>query len=190
MISSVWLWEDDMYNAFEIADYLLSLQEDESFLSKEEQTGERITPLKLQKLLYYCQGFFLAITDKPLFKEKIVAWPHGPVVLEIWEKYKDYQGSGLPIPEAIASLRDTHVEKILKSVYKRYGQYGAWKLRDMTHDEEPWQSCRVEGKTVEIPNEVLRDFFTKLRNRSAKRHYREHLRETISDNLELFRALA
>lgn len=179
-----------MYSAFEIADYILGLQEDEGLLWGEEQTSERITHLKLQKLLYYSQGFFLAITGQPLFKEKVVAWHHGPVVLEIWEEYKKHKSDGLPIPQEAVSLGNSHVEKIIKSVYKRYGQYGAWKLRAMTHREEPWQSCHVKDRIIEIPTEVLRVFFSKLRNHSAKRSYREHLRETISDNLELFRALA
>jgi uncharacterized phage-associated protein len=42
--------------------------------------GDVISNLKLQKLLYYAQGFYLAIYGKALFEEDIVAWEHGPVV--------------------------------------------------------------------------------------------------------------
>ena len=42
------------------------------FLSKSERSGNwSITPLKIQKLVYYAQGFYLALFKKPLFSETI-----------------------------------------------------------------------------------------------------------------------
>ena len=46
-------------------------------ITAEEAGGEYISNLKLQKLLYYAQGCFLAVTGKPLFSDPIVAWQHG-----------------------------------------------------------------------------------------------------------------
>ena len=43
-----------------------------------------IGALKLQKLLYYCQGHHLAATGEPLFTEAIKAWDNGPVVGQLW----------------------------------------------------------------------------------------------------------
>ena len=42
--------------------------------------GELVSNLKLQKLLYYVQGFHLAVFGEPLFEEEIEAWMYGPVV--------------------------------------------------------------------------------------------------------------
>ena len=40
----------------------------EYFLSKtDEEAGDVISNLKLQKLVYYAQGFSLAVNDEPLF---------------------------------------------------------------------------------------------------------------------------
>ena len=55
-----------MYNALNIAKYFIKLT------SPEEEYF--ITNLKLQKLLYYAQGFHLALYAKPLFNEQIKAW--------------------------------------------------------------------------------------------------------------------
>src|SRR5690348_1494995 len=44
--------------------------------------------VKLQKLLYYCQGHHLAATGQALFGEEIQAWEMGPVVPELWRAEK------------------------------------------------------------------------------------------------------
>ncbi len=55
-------------------------------LARAHEEDELLSHLKLQKLLYFCQGFTLAMTGKPLFSEAIVAWEHGPVVREVWDE--------------------------------------------------------------------------------------------------------
>ena len=60
-----------MATVFDVARYILSRQD--------QNAGDTISNMKLQKLVYYAQGFALAITGKPLFQEDIEAWEHGPV---------------------------------------------------------------------------------------------------------------
>lgn len=55
--------------AIEVARYFLALQD--------EDAGEGISNLKLQKLLYYAQGIYLAMEGKSLFPERIEAWTYG-----------------------------------------------------------------------------------------------------------------
>jgi len=59
-------------NAEDVADYIRFIID--------ENLGDNLSNLKLQKLLYYCQGYFLAFNGEPLFKEEIAAWTCGPVV--------------------------------------------------------------------------------------------------------------
>src|SRR4051794_29818552 len=66
--------------ADQVADYFLA--------HVDEESGDNITHLKLQKLLYYAQGFHLAIQGEPLFAEPIEAWEHGPVVCRVYHKVK------------------------------------------------------------------------------------------------------
>ena len=46
---------------------------------------EKMTNLRLQKILYFIQAFSLISTGHPLFKEDILAWQYGPVVKEVYD---------------------------------------------------------------------------------------------------------
>ena len=60
-----------MLSCYDVAQYFLA--------KSDEDAGDLMSNLKLQKLVYYAQGFALALFDKPLFSERIEAWIHGPV---------------------------------------------------------------------------------------------------------------
>lgn len=116
---------------------------------------ENITNLKLQKLLYYAQGIYLAENDKPLFNEKIIAWEHGPVVKEVYDKYKKFGGNGIEFVGSNISFSDG-IESFLEKIYNHFAQYSAWKLRNMTHDENPWIATQ---QNYEIKHDLLKEFF-------------------------------
>jgi uncharacterized phage-associated protein len=119
--------------ASDVADYFLTLIEEDS--------GDNISNLKLQKLVYYAQGFHLALHDgQPLFEDTIEAWTHGPVVPALYHRYKVYGPGAIPPPESLdASKFDEATRDLLEEVWKVYGQFSAWKLRDMIHEEPPWK---------------------------------------------------
>ncbi len=103
-------------------------------------TDELISNLKLQKLLYYAQGSFLALTGKPVFDEEIYAWEHGPVVPEIYHLFKDNGKNGIDFENGFDfSKFGKEANNILESVYQEFGQFSAWRLRTMTHEETPWK---------------------------------------------------
>ena len=124
----------------------------------EPDIGDNISNLKLQKLLYYAQGFNLAINKKPLFSENIIAWEHGPVVREVYDVYSKYSSQILPVPEEEISLTKNEKELIV-NVWKVYGQFSAWRLRDMTHSENPWKNT---SRNKIISHEELTSFFKTL----------------------------
>lgn len=120
--------------------------------------GDGISPLKLQKLSYYAQGFYLAIHDEPLFEEGIEAWTHGPVAPVLYHEYKDYGSSLIPPVEEDTFDDITDQEKdLISEVYSVFGQFSAWKLRDMTHEEEPW--LKHEEFAGLIPVEEMTAYF-------------------------------
>ena len=141
-------------SVFDIADYFL-------FTQNQEAEGEDlITHLKLQKLCYYAQGFHLAILGQPLFDETISAWTHGPVVRPLWEKYREHGSQALPIPEEFdASKYDEDTREILDDVAFTYGQFSAWALRNLTHEEPPWKESSPDGP---ISLESMRKYFATL----------------------------
>ena len=73
------------------------------FLSKiDVESGEVITHLKLQKLIYYAQAWFLAFFARPLFHDSFEAWQHGPVVRKLYFHYKDFGFNPLPKVDVLA----------------------------------------------------------------------------------------
>ena len=80
-------------------------------IATDEEGAEYISNLKLQKLLYYAQGVFLAVTDKPLFDDDIVAWLQGPVVESVYHQYKANGAQGIPFDEDFDFAEFTPEEK-------------------------------------------------------------------------------
>lgn len=139
-----------MATASDVAKYILTLSQPEE--------GDYVSNLKLQKLLYYAQGFHLALRGRPLFQDSIQAWPHGPVVPGVYHIYKDNGSSAIPIPMDFSRERLTSEERdLLDEVWSVYGQFSAWKLRDMTHEEPPWKNTPSGG---EIAHSALQEFFS------------------------------
>ncbi|PZP42405.1 MAG: hypothetical protein DI601_18320 [Azospirillum brasilense] len=133
------------------------------FLAKADpEIGDIISNLKLQKLCYYAQGFHLALLDRPLFQEPIEAWQHGPVVPELYHAYKHYGSQSIPAPTDLdlASYPED-VRALLDEVYSVYGQYSAWKLRNMTHEEQPWIEAHQAGGAV-IEHAAMQEYFKTL----------------------------
>ena len=54
-----------------------------------------VSPLKLQKLLYYSQLWFFVKNDKRLFDDRIQAWIYGPVVYDVWANFKFMKRSSI-----------------------------------------------------------------------------------------------
>jgi len=134
----------------DIGKYFLSLSD--------EDAGDLISNLKLQKLVYYAQGFHLAIFDQPLFQERIEAWLHGPVIPDLYHAYKNHGKEGIPVPKYIDfSIYSEDVKNLLNEVYSVYGQFSAWKLRNMTHSENPWKDA-INSNRV-ISNSSLKKYF-------------------------------
>lgn len=106
----------------------------------EENTPYAITPLKLQKLVYYAQGFHLRETGKPLFNEDLLAWDHGPVVRKLYNDYKHlgyFTISWEPFDDANNELSRREI-KTIKDVWENYGHLDGKFLEELTHQEDPW----------------------------------------------------
>jgi len=129
-----------------------------------EEAGDLVSNLKLQKLVYYAQGFHLAVFDAPLFGEKVEAWMHGPVVPDVYHTYREYGSGSIPVPTDFdPSVFSVDQIDLLNEVQQIYGQYSAWRLREMTHEEAPWKdSYKPDTLNLEIPQGAMREFFKGL----------------------------
>lgn len=132
-----------MANIVHVAKYLLTLA---------DSCNTTVTPLKLQKLLYYCEGWTLAITDKELFpKESFQAWVHGPVNVRTYHAFNTSYGMFDPIATPKTAFLDASVEQkaIIERVFEVYNPYSGSELELMTHSEKPWIEARGDlGPTM------------------------------------------
>lgn len=117
---------------------------------------EEVTPLMLQKLLYFIQGESYALNGKPMFCENCQAWVHGPVYPEVYDMFRDFKYN--PIDDArFAILEGTedelsHEERmVVDLVVNTFGEYSGKMLERITHEEEPWKLAR-KGYADYIPS--------------------------------------
>jgi uncharacterized phage-associated protein len=158
-----------MIPAESAARYLLLLARE----TEEERTP--VTHMQLQKLLYYAQGWSLASKGRRLFRGRLEAWRHGPVVREAFSCFKDFKSDPIPPEEA----RDEggllpEDRALLQSIWLRYGRYAGWQLREMTHSEPPWRNARGDlpdqaKSDAEISDDQLAEYFGKLYESDCRR---------------------
>jgi uncharacterized phage-associated protein len=129
-------------------------------LASADPDDNDISNLKLQKLCYYAQGIVTAMRGERLFKERVVAWDHGPVVPEVYHTYKENGGRVIPVvTDFDASIFDKADKEALEDIFEFYGQYSAWRLRNMTHDEKPWTDAYKIAQGSEITIDAMKAFF-------------------------------
>ena len=148
---------DRVLKGIDIAKYILSVR--------------KCTHLELEKLVYLCYADYLCATKRQLFKDRIFAFKHGPVVESVYEEYKgtkeiedshdddthleDY--ATMPARSRILFAEDgidiiSHIDLTLS----RFSDLPAHKLVDITHVEGgPWDSVDKEKPYAEISDEVI-----------------------------------
>ena len=134
--------------------------------------GKEITPLSLQKILYYAQGFYKAFFGKFLFEDDCQAWVHGPVYVNIYEKYKEFKSANISI-DIDYDIEDIIVDEkreILDVIIKYFGYYNGKALEKMSHYETPWINARkgllpTENSSNIINKEDIKDYFEKVKNK-------------------------
>ena len=113
---------------------------------------EDITPLALQKALYYIQGFYSAFYNDFIFSEDCEAWAHGPVYRDIYFRYRDYQFDPISSCEEFdKSVLSVQERSIFDSVVNHLCCYSGKVLEQFTHNETPWIKAR-NGLPVGAPS--------------------------------------
>ena len=140
-------------SALEVAKYLLNIANKE---------GDLISNLKLQKLLYYAQAWYLVNHDMPLFKEPIEAWALGPVVKEVYSQFKKFKASPINYQSTNQEAQVFTRKQIryLDEFYDVFSKFTAHELVNMTHNDSPWKET-FEKNENEIPLEAMKKYYTK-----------------------------
>lgn len=133
--------------------------------------ADDITPMALQKLLYYAQAFYHAIFGEDLFLDDCQAWAYGPVFPDIYYRYKDFGFN--PIEKPTDYLQEDFDElttkeiSLLDAVIDSFGGYSGTVLRDITHSERPWLEARgpllpSDRSVTVISRETINDYFSSI----------------------------
>lgn len=142
------------------------------FLQKDFEDGTAsITPMKMQKLLYFLQGWHLAITGEPVIEEKFSAWQYGPVEENLYHMLKKYRG--MPITAYLTDEDSQQAfvvantaemfHKILDMVWRKYSIFSALQLSAMTHEQgTPWDDVYNHSTSPYISNDEIKDYFKKI----------------------------
>jgi uncharacterized phage-associated protein len=135
-----------MYSSKSIANFFIDLA---------KAGGEAITPMKLQKVVYYAHGWYAGYTGMPLIDEAVEAWQYGPVIPSLYHDFKQFGAGGIttkaleftgtefrepPPPD------DLKIRNFLHSIWTSYGQYTGLKLSELTHApggpwDVTWKEC-------------------------------------------------
>lgn len=121
------------YKAIDIANWFIS--------QFDEESGDVITHLKVQKLLYFSEAWSQVLLDRELFSEDMEAWTHGPVVRDV---YREFTGAGwgpLSVSGEIPDF-DEETQSVLSQVLEAYGSVAAKTLEHLTHQDLPWKEAR------------------------------------------------
>lgn len=149
-----------MYHVLDVCRYVISYCNHKDYL---------LSNLKLQKLLYFIQAYFLLSQNQPCFKEVIEAWDFGPVVPEAYDEYKMYGAGAIPYvfydpyAEGEDVIFDYDKEKI-NLVLDRMALYSSTMLTEATQRQKPWKEAYfpLSCQRKIITNEAIKAYFLSL----------------------------
>jgi uncharacterized phage-associated protein len=124
---------------------------EESSSDDTEELNQKLDKIKAQKLLYYAQGYYLALYGKRIFAESIEAWDLGPAVRELHEswKHRDLPNHVLP-SDFFKKARKTsdkdavtvrEIRFCLRNIHDMFLNYSSNALIAKTHKEKPWSDA-------------------------------------------------
>ena len=158
-----------MYDVLDVCRHIINY-------SNEKKYG--ISNLKLQKVLYIVQAYFVSSTEfnEPCFEQAIEAWAFGPVVPVAYREYRSYGALDIPSVRYYYDWADGEVIKfdykddviadehkeVIDSIVDRLSSFSASSLVTMTHNQKPWKDAYADGdgRGSEITIDAIREYFS------------------------------
>lgn len=149
-----------------------------AFIEKAKARGIKdLTPMKLQKLVFYAHAWSLVMNDAPLVKDKIYAWPYGPVIESVYHEFKGYGSTNITSlgtefvwnddPNAIVQakyeapkipLSDSMTMSVIDAILDAYGEESAISLSNLTHRPgSAWATTQDTHGGGSVRNFVISD---------------------------------
>ncbi len=177
---------DELEDLFRISDKMRAVI---AYLFEQMQ---EVTPLALQKLLYFIQGIHMALFDAAFFPEDCYAWQHGPVYEKVYALFRDFKYNPIDDDRFVLFTRKKQElpndgKKVVDLVVKSFGGYSGKALEIITHSEKPWLDARrgcgdKEPSHVVIPKEDIKEYFKEVAGKYGI-DSEEHLNRYIDEKL-------
>jgi uncharacterized phage-associated protein len=158
-----------MYKVLDVCRHIINYCDDKEY---------NVSNLKLQKILYFIQAYFLTQTEDkmPCFEEKIEAWDFGPVVPTAYHEYKQYGSADIPrisffydfaIDEKFHIKRVEYVDdeisaedkQLIDKMIDKLADYSTTTLVSITHNQAPWRDAYSQGKNTVITTDAIRRYY-------------------------------
>lgn len=114
-----------------------------------------ITNLKLQKVLYYIQGYFMKKYGSEAFAEDIYCWQYGPVVPLAYYEF-NHNGARPLVSNITHANISWQQEQLIKEIVLKCKDIPSSRLVNMTHQEAPWRNAQI-GEV--ISKESIKRYF-------------------------------
>ena len=126
-----------------------------------------VSNLKLQKLLYFVQGTYLAMYKEVAFQDKIIAWQYGPVVRDVYYAYSMFGANDIiPIDNDEIIELSPKLKEVIDLVLDKLLNASAIALVNETHKKNsPWDQVDL-NETISIDSiaEYFLDNYTQVKN--------------------------
>ena len=135
-----------------------------SILRKSFDEKIAVSPMKLQKLLYFVYKDYLQKHDTPMFHERFEAWQYGPVLPSIYDEFKNYGPSPIKTFAKdsqgivyVVSDCATDVIASIDRVWERYKHYNGIELSKITHREQSAWYKAYTNKKAFLDDEAIKN---------------------------------
>ncbi len=122
--------------------------------------GVGVTPLALQKIVYFCHVWCLIELGTPLVRHQFEAWEHGPVLQYLYREFKRFGAAPIASralrnnpatgrAEAVPYDLDQATRELLMRVVAIYSRMTPSTLRELSHAEYgPWHRVWHHGGKI------------------------------------------
>jgi uncharacterized phage-associated protein len=138
-----------------------------------DETGKRLTPMQLIKLVYLANAWSLALLGHKLINEDVQAWQYGPVIPTVYRAFNRFGSAPVtgfardPFTdlEYTADL-DKDELKVVRAVVDSYGHMHAFQLSAKMHEADtPWSKTYNEkGPYSVISPALIKEHFLELKS--------------------------
>lgn len=147
-----------------------------NILLNAQASGSPITPMQLQKVVYFAHGWSLGTGLGPLTSTPFFAWEYGPVNREIYQAFRHYGALPIERPAPLSTtakllleIDETHAS-LIAEIYDTYGHLSASQLVHLTHaNGTPWHEVWRDGagRNELISDELTKAHFAQLAEQQA-----------------------